>query len=49
MDFIKYTLFCLIGITLVSIGLFTIGAPVGFIGTGAILVALAIYIDRTSN
>ena len=44
-----HTLFCLIGITLVSIGLFTIGAPVGFIGTGAILVALAIYIDRTSN
>ena len=34
---------------LVSVGLFLIGAPVGFIGTGVILVTLAIYIDRTSN
>lgn len=44
-----HTLFCLIGILLVSVGLFLIGAPVGFIGTGVILVTLAIYIDRTSN
>lgn len=34
---------------LVSVGLFTIGAPTGFIGTGVMLIALAIYIDRTSN
>lgn len=44
-----HTIFCLIGIVSISIGTFLIGAPVGFVVTGVLLISLAIYIDRTSN
>jgi hypothetical protein len=44
-----HTIFCLIGIALVSIGAFLINAPAGFVTTGALLIALACYIDRTQS
>ena len=42
-----HTIILLIGIGLIVHGLFLFGQKVGFIGSGIILVLLAIYIDNT--
>ena len=42
-----HTFFLLLGIWLFVYGLFLFGQKVGFIGSGIILVLLAIYIDNT--
>ena len=44
-----HTLFCLIGIVLVSTGAFLINAPAGFATAGSLLIVLAVYIDRTNS
>lgn len=42
-----HTIILLIGIGLIVYGLFSINQTVGYIGSGIILVLLAIYIDNT--
>ena len=42
-----HTIILLIGIGLIVYGLFSISQTVGYIGSGIILILLAIYIDNT--
>ena len=42
-----HTIILLIGIGLIMYGLFLISHTVGYIGSGIVLVVLAIYIDNT--
>lgn len=42
-----HTIILLIGIGLIVYGLFSINQTVGYIGSGIILILLAIYIDNT--
>ena len=42
-----HTIILLIGIGLIVYGLFSISQTVGYIGSGIILVLLAIYVDNT--
>lgn len=40
------TIITVIGISVLSIGLFTINLTIGFIGTGVLLTLLGLYVDR---
>ena len=42
-----HTIILLVGIGLIVYGLFAISQTVGYIGSGIILILLAIYIDKT--